>query len=82
MGSAVSLRQNNNFGGSGNSLMKKALSRILGFFAGPDRREKSNPVQHRYCICGALMPEVKRHESDRSFRTERRLPGFDEHAVK
>jgi hypothetical protein len=42
--------------------MKKALSRIVGFFVGPERRDKSNPVQHRYCICGALMPEVKRHE--------------------
>ncbi len=82
MGLAVSCDKTNNFGGSNNSLMKKALSRILGFFAGPDRREKSNPVQNRYCICGALMPEEKRREPERSFRTERRLPGFSEHAVK
>jgi hypothetical protein len=56
--------------------MKTALSRILEFFARHDRREQNDPVQHTYCICGALKPEAKRPEREASFKTERRPQNF------
>jgi hypothetical protein len=44
--------------------MKTALSRILEFFVGHDRREKNNPAHRDYCICGAPKPAVKRGLED------------------
>ena len=54
--------------------MKTALSRILEFFAGHDRREKNNPVHRDYCICGAPKPEeARRRKREPSLKTESRL---------
>jgi hypothetical protein len=46
--------------------MKTALSRILEFCIGHDRREKNISAKHSYCICGALKPEVTRQEPEAS----------------
>ena len=43
--------------------MKKALSRILKFFAGHDRRAQNNLIPRGYCICGALKPEAASQQS-------------------
>jgi hypothetical protein len=53
--------------------MKKALSRILEFIAGHDRRKQNNPVPRSYCICGALKPEVGGQKRGSSLKTESRL---------
>src|SRR5208337_4639249 len=55
--------QNDSVGETGNSLMKTALSRMLEFFVGHDRRENNNPVHRSYCVCGALKPEVERKDT-------------------
>lgn len=52
--------------------MKAALSRILEFLAGHDRRGKSDREHSSYCICGALKPEGERREGDTSLKTSSR----------
>jgi hypothetical protein len=53
--------------------MKTAVSKILAFFAGHDRREKNYPIPRSYCICGALKPEVVSPRPEASLKTESRL---------
>jgi hypothetical protein len=56
--------------------MKAALSRILEFFAGHDRRGKNNRVHRSYCICGALKPEGEGREDEASLKTSSRPQVF------
>jgi hypothetical protein len=56
--------------------MKTALSRILEFFVGHDRREQNHPVNRSYCICGALKREAEGRERETSLKTSSRPQGF------
>jgi hypothetical protein len=55
--------------------MKKPLSRMLEIFSGRDRSEKTNPIEDRYCACGALKPEVARQEAEPSLNAQGHMPG-------
>jgi hypothetical protein len=61
--------------------MKAALSRILEFFVGHDRREKNHPVHRSYCICGALKPEGEGREGEASLKTSSRPQGQSRQAI-
>ncbi len=50
--------------------MKSALSKLFGFVAGYDRREKSNPAQRSYCVCGAYKRQAEGIRSDASLKTD------------
>jgi hypothetical protein len=54
--------------------MKKPLSNIFAIFSGRDRSEKTDPMQRKYCTCGALKPEVARQEGEQSLKTQARTP--------
>jgi hypothetical protein len=56
--------------------MKAALSRILEFLAGHDRRGKSDREHRSYCICGAIKPEGKGQEGEMSLKTSSRQQVF------
>jgi len=45
--------------------MKTAVSRLLEFFFGHNRREKNSPVHRDYCVCGALKvaPNPQKREA-------------------
>jgi hypothetical protein len=47
------------------NLMKEALSRILEFFAGYERREKTNGTRRSYCVCGALKSKDQDREGEK-----------------
>ena len=51
-------------------LIKQALSKILEFLVGHERRQGNNSVHRSYCICGALKPEVERREHEVSTKTK------------
>jgi hypothetical protein len=46
--------------------MKTALSRILQFLVGRDRRENDPQAHHTYCACGALKPDTEARELEAS----------------
>jgi hypothetical protein len=58
--------------------MKKALSRILEFIVGHDRREKNHPMHQSYCMCGAPInkPGVEGQKRAVSLKTRGGPQGF------
>jgi hypothetical protein len=56
--------------------MKTALSRILEFFVGHDRREQDHPLNRSYCICGAFKPEAEGRQREASSKTPSRPQGL------